>query len=56
MRKPGCPFAAPAQHRPTLGQQLPAVPRVGLVGLGVPLATAGERGIRRLGNMRRAAG
>jgi hypothetical protein len=28
------------------------VPRVGLIGLGVPLAAAGGRGISRLGQMR----
>jgi hypothetical protein len=32
------------------------VARVGLAGLGVPLAAAGERGISRLGNVRRDAG
>jgi len=32
------------------------VPRVGLAGLGVPLAAAGERGAGRLGQMRRDAG
>ncbi|MGH3409124.1 MAG: hypothetical protein ACRDRJ_42495, partial [Streptosporangiaceae bacterium] len=46
----------PALRQPALGQQLPQVPRVGLVGLGVPLAAPGERGIGRLGQMRRDAG
>jgi hypothetical protein len=32
------------------------MPRVGLVGLGVPLAAAGKRGISRLGDVRRDAG
>jgi hypothetical protein len=32
------------------------VPAVGLADLGVPLAAAGERGIGRLGQMRRDAG
>jgi hypothetical protein len=32
------------------------VPAVGLVGLGVPLAAAGERGVGRLGQMRRDPG
>jgi hypothetical protein len=31
------------------------VPRTGLIGLGVPLAAAGERGIGRLGQVRRDA-
>ena len=43
----------PAFRRPALGQQLPQVPAVGLGG---PLAAPGERGIRRLGQMRRGAG
>jgi hypothetical protein len=46
----------PAFRQPSLGQQLPQVPAVGLVGLGVPLAAAGERGVRRLGQMCRDAG
>jgi hypothetical protein len=46
----------PALRQPALGQQLPQVPRVGLVGLGVPLAAAGEGGVSRLGDMRRDAG
>ena len=46
----------PALRQPALGQQHPQVPRVGLVGLGVPLAAAGERGIGRLGQMRRDPG
>ena len=45
----------PALRQPALGQQLPQVPRVGSVGLGVPLAAAGERGVSRLGDMRRDA-
>jgi hypothetical protein len=32
------------------------MPGVGLVGLGVPLAAAGEGGVGRLGDMRRDAG
>jgi hypothetical protein len=44
------------QQRPVLGQQLPEVPAAGLAGLGVPLAAAGEGGVRRLGQMRRDAG
>src|SRR5271165_5175790 len=46
----------PALRQPAPGQQLPQVPRVGLAGLGVPLAAAGERGISRLGDVRRDAG
>jgi len=46
----------PALGQPALGQQLPEVPGVGLVGLGVPLAAAGEGGIGRLGDVRRDAG
>ena len=46
----------PALRQPALGQQHPQVPAVGLVGLGVPLAAAGERGVGRLGQMRRNAG
>jgi hypothetical protein len=46
----------PALRQPALGQQLPQVPRVSLVSLGVPLAAAGERGISRLSDMRRDAG
>ena len=46
----------PAFRQPPLGQQHPQVPAVGLAGLGVPLAAAGERGIRRLGQMRRDPG
>jgi hypothetical protein len=46
----------PALRQPALGQQHPQVPRVGLAGLGVPLAAAGERGVGRLGQMRRGAG
>jgi hypothetical protein len=44
----------PALRQPALGQQHPQVPAVGLVGLGVPLAAAGEGGISRLGQMRAA--
>jgi hypothetical protein len=39
-------------RQPALGQQHPQVPRVGLIGLGMPLAAAGERGVSRLGQMR----
>ena len=46
----------PALGQPALGQQFPQVPRVGLVGLGVPLAAPGEGGISRLGDVRRDAG
>src|SRR5229473_1062900 len=46
----------PALRQPSLTQQRPKVPAVGLVGLGVPLAAAGEGGVRRLGQMRRDAG
>jgi hypothetical protein len=46
----------PAFRQPALGEQLPEVPRVGLVGLGVPLAAPRERGIGRLGDMRRDTG
>ena len=46
----------PALRQPALGQQHPQVPAVGLVGLGVPFAAAGEGGIGRLGQMRRGAG
>ncbi len=45
------PGRDPALGQPALGQQLPQVPGVGLVGLGVPLAAAGERGIGRLGQV-----
>ena len=44
------------QHSGSLGQQHPQVPRVGFIGLGVPLAAAGERGVGRLGQMHRDAG
>jgi len=47
------PGRDPALRQPGLGQQHPQVPRVGLIGLGVPLAAAGERGVGRLGQMRR---
>ncbi|HWN61736.1 MAG TPA: hypothetical protein VNO25_13845 [Streptosporangiaceae bacterium] len=43
----------PALRQPALSQQQPQVPRVGLTGLGAPLAAAGERSIGRLGQMRR---
>jgi hypothetical protein len=46
----------PALRQPALGQQLPEVPAVGLVGLGMPLAAAGERGVGRLGQMHRDPG
>jgi hypothetical protein len=46
----------PALRQPALGQQHPQVPRVGLVGLGMPLAAAGERSIGRLGQMYRDPG
>jgi hypothetical protein len=46
----------PALRQPALGQQFPEVPRVGLAGLGVPLAAASERGIGRLGDVRRDPG
>jgi len=46
----------PALRQPALGQQHPKVPTVGLIGLGVPLAAAGERGVGRLGQMRRDPG
>jgi hypothetical protein len=42
----------PALRQSALGQQHPQVPAIGLIGLGVPLAAAGERGISRLGQMR----
>jgi hypothetical protein len=50
------PGRDPVLRQPALGQQYPQVPAVGLVGLGVPLAAAGERGISRLGQMRSDAG
>ena len=43
----------PALRQPAVGQQLPQVPGVGL---GVPLAAAGEGGVGRLGDVRRDAG
>jgi len=46
----------PALRQPALGQQLPQMPRISLVSLGVPLAATGERGISRLGDMRRDTG
>jgi len=39
----------PASGKPALGQQLPQVPAVGLVGLDVPLAAAAISGSRELG-------
>jgi hypothetical protein len=58
-QRPGLQDAAgrdPALRQPALGQQHPQMPAVGLAGLGVPLAAAGERGIGRLGQMRRDTG
>ena len=52
---PGCGRAGSSTPA-GLGQQHPQVPAVGLIGLGVPLATTGERGIGRLGQMRRDPG
>src|SRR6266436_6525207 len=46
----------PALGQPALGQQPPEVTGVGLAGLGVPLAAAGERGISRLSDVCRDAG
>jgi hypothetical protein len=46
----------PALRQPAVGQQLPQVPGVGLVGLGVSLAAAGGRGVGRLADMRGASG
>ena len=46
----------PALRQRALGQQLPQVARVGLVGLGVPLTATGEGGVSRLGDVRRNAG
>jgi hypothetical protein len=50
------PGGNPALRQPALGQQHPQVPAVGLAGLGVPLAAAGERGAGRLGQVRRDPG
>jgi hypothetical protein len=50
------PGRDPALRQPALGQQLPEVPGAGLAGLGVPLAATGERGVSRLGDVRRDAG
>jgi hypothetical protein len=50
------PGRDPALRQAALGQQHPQVPAVGLIGLGVPLAAAGERGVGRLGQMRRDTG
>jgi hypothetical protein len=50
------PWRDPALRQPPLGQQHPQVPAVGLVGLGVPLAAAGKRGVGRLGQVRRDTG
>ena len=46
----------PALGQPPPGQQLPQVPGIGPVSLGVPLAAAGERGIGRLGDVCRDPG
>ena len=46
----------PALGQPAIGQQLPQVPGVGLVGLGVPLAAAGEGGVGWLADVRGDAG
>jgi hypothetical protein len=46
----------PALRQSSLRQQHPQVPAVGLAGLGVPLAAAGEGGVSRLGQMRRDTG
>jgi hypothetical protein len=46
----------PALGQPVLGQQPAQVPGVGPVGLGVPLAAAGVRGVGRLGQVRGAPG
>jgi hypothetical protein len=50
------PRRDPAFRQPPLREQLPQVPGVGLVGLGVPLAAAGEGGVGRLGDVRRDPG
>jgi hypothetical protein len=42
----------PAFGQPSLGQQRPQVPGIGLVGLGVPFPAAGGGGIGRLAQMR----
>jgi hypothetical protein len=58
-QRPGLQDAAgrdPALRQPALGQQHPQVAAVGLIGLGVPLAAAGERGVGRLGQMHRDPG
>jgi hypothetical protein len=46
----------PAFRQPALSQQLPQVPGIGLIGLGVPFAAAGESGVGRLADVRRDAG
>jgi hypothetical protein len=46
----------PAFRQPALSQQLPQVPGIGLIGLGVPFAAAGESGVGRLAGVRRDAG
>jgi hypothetical protein len=46
----------PALRQPAVGQQLPQVPGIGLVGLGMPLPAAGSRGVSRLADMRGASG
>jgi len=50
------PGRDPALRQPALGQQHPQMPRVGLAGLGVPLAAARGSGAGRLGQVRRGAG
>ena len=50
------PRRDPAFRQPAFGQQHPQVPRVGLVGLGVPFPPAPCRGAGRLGQMRRDPG
>jgi hypothetical protein len=42
----------PAPGQPALGQQHPEVPRIGLVGLGMPLAAASGGGVGWLADMR----
>jgi hypothetical protein len=51
-----CDGGTPAIRQPALGQQLPEVPRIGLVGLGMPLAAPGEGSVSGLGDVRRDAG
>ena len=45
------PRRDPAFRQPPVGQQHPQVPRIGAVGLGVPLAAPQRGGVRRLGDM-----